>query len=118
MTSIKQTYISGAISGRPRKEAEDHFTRVKEHLLIEGHLVLSPYVTRFQYSKRKDYSWSDWMRESIVAMMDCDTIFMLNGWEDSRGASIEYKLALELGFNIQFEAQSSMPTKPELLTED
>lgn len=118
MTSIKQTYISGPISGRDSEEAEEHFDRVKDHLLNEGRLVLSPFVSGLRYIQKKDYTWSDWMRAAIVDMMHCDTIFMLNGWEDSRGASIEYKLALELGFNIQFEAQSSMPTKPELLTED
>lgn len=115
MTS--KVYISGRISGRDSKEAEAHFGKARETLLREGNDVVSPFVSGHQYQQKKDYSWSDWMRESIVSMMECDTIFMLNGWEDSRGAMIEHYLALDLGFTIKYEVDHPLPGKPELLTE-
>ena len=36
------------------------------------------------------------MRRDIAALMDCDGIMMLPGWEKSRGALIEHWVALEL----------------------
>ena len=40
------------------------------------------------------------MREDIRAMLDCDRIHMLPGWERSRGAVLELTIAHALGFTV------------------
>lgn len=40
--------------------------------------------------------WSACMRTDIVAMMACDGVALLPGWERSRGARIEFNLAVDL----------------------
>lgn len=40
-----------------------------------------------------DKSWHSYMREDIKALCDCDAIYMLANWRDSRGARIEFEIA-------------------------
>lgn len=45
-------------------------------------------------------TWSECMRRDIKALMDCDTVATLPGWQDSRGASLEVHIGKELGMKI------------------
>lgn len=47
----------------------------------------------------QDY-WYTCMRNDIKALMDCDSIVMLDGWEKSKGAVIERDLAVKLGMTV------------------
>jgi len=49
---------------------------------------------------RKFTTWREAMKLDIKAMVDCDAVATLRGWEDSRGARIEVNLALELGLTV------------------
>lgn len=40
------------------------------------------------------------MKADIKLLMDCDAIYLLKGWEDSKGARIEKELAESLGYRI------------------
>lgn len=41
-------------------------------------------------------SWHYYIRESVKLLMDCDSILMLPGWPNSKGAWIEYQIASTL----------------------
>lgn len=45
-------------------------------------------------------SWEDCMRSDIKALCDCDTIVMLPGWENSKGAHLELHIAHRLGIRV------------------
>lgn len=45
-------------------------------------------------------SWEGYMRLAIAQLITCDTIALLPGWEDSRGARVEHGLALDLGMRV------------------
>lgn len=60
-----------------------------------------------------DYDWSNvqgfdmkaaFERDS-EAIKSCDMVFMLNGWEQSNGASTEHGIALWLGKEVEYETQ-------------
>ena len=40
------------------------------------------------------------MRRDIAALMECDTVATLPGWQDSRGASLEVHIGKELGMKV------------------
>jgi hypothetical protein len=40
------------------------------------------------------------MRMGIARLVTCDAVFLLTGWEKSRGAKVERGLALCQGFQI------------------
>lgn len=46
-------------------------------------------------------TWLDFMRLDIKMLMDCDAVAMLDGWQDSRVAVIECRLAESLGFRVK-----------------
>lgn len=48
------------------------------------------------------WKWEDFMRRDIVALLQCNGIALLPGWERSRGALLEYQVALSLGYRIGF----------------
>ena len=40
------------------------------------------------------------MRRDIKALMECNTVATLPGWQDSRGASLEVHIGKELGMKV------------------
>ena len=42
-------------------------------------------------------SWEHYMRIDLKMLLDCDAVVTLDGWEGSRGASLEVFLACQLG---------------------
>jgi hypothetical protein len=47
-----------------------------------------------------DMPWVECLKLSLKAMMDCNAVALLPGWEDSRGATIEVDLAGKLDMAI------------------
>ena len=59
-------------------------------------------------------SWEACMRADIKALCDCDTIALLPGWENSKGAHLEVHIAHRLGIKVM----SLRDVYDELLTSD
>lgn len=90
LTHAIQCYISGPMSGvldlnRPA------FAAAQQALQDAGYAVVNP----FEVSDSID--WHTCMRADIKALVDCDGVATLDGWERSRGAKIEVSLATRLG---------------------
>jgi len=94
-----KTYISGAISGLPLNLVIDKFKKAEDELFSKGHEVINPLNNNID----KNASWLDHMRADIKMLLDCDAIYMLVGWPDSKGAMIEYQLAQNLGLKVFFQ---------------
>jgi nucleoside 2-deoxyribosyltransferase len=84
-------YISGPITGMPNDNREA-FTKAESFLRSEG---LEP-VNPFTFPHDHDKTWASFMREDIRELTKCQMIYMLAGWEKSRGARIEFRLAQDL----------------------
>src|SRR5471030_1062685 len=52
--------------------------------------------------------WQGCMRKDIAALMTCDRIYMLAGWQSSRGATLEHHVAAALGLEV-VEAPEAQP---------
>lgn len=50
-------------------------------------------------------SWEYYMRRSIRIMLSCEAVYMLAGWEDSRGARFEHHIAKQLNMTIHYQEQ-------------
>lgn len=83
-------YISGPITDVENFEAA--FQLAEDHLTAKGHTVVNPCKLPHMHG----HTWGEFMREDIKALMDCDAIFMLDGWRRSNGARIEHQLAMRL----------------------
>ena len=45
-------------------------------------------------------TWLAYMRMSLVQISRCDGLVMLPGWEQSRGARAEFRIACDLGLQV------------------
>jgi len=109
-----KVYLSGPISKRSREETERHFGEAKNALAAQGYDVVDPTTL----DGTGIVEWDKFMREGIKLLMDCDVIYLLEGWEDSRGATIESDLAWELGMPIHYEGKGTLGKQKEILNEE
>lgn len=89
-------YISGQISGLSLETVYSNFTNAEVELIKQGYEVVNPLNNGLPHES----SWIDHMRADIKLMLDCDAIYLLKGYQDSKGAMIEYDLAKTLNFTI------------------
>lgn len=87
-------YISGPISGRPSEEVNLEFNLAEKQLsqrypdsTIVNPINLCPVAS----------NWKEAMRIDLKALLDCDCIALLPGWEKSKGAKLEFLVATNLG---------------------
>ena len=95
----KKVYISGKITGLLFADAYENFARAEKKLTNDGFDVVNPMILNHDH----DLSWESYMRVDLIAMLDCTHIYMLQGWNDSRGANIEYILAKELKLEVLYQ---------------
>jgi nucleoside 2-deoxyribosyltransferase len=93
---MRKLYLSGPMTGIENYNHE-LFDRVAAEFRLVGFEVCSPAeffdgdVTR----ERKEY-----MREAMTYILEADTVVLLPGWENSKGARIEAAVAQELDLNM------------------
>ena len=52
----------------------------------------------------EDTTWDEYMKVSLTLLQMADAIYMLDGWEDSKGARQEYDMAVNpLHLKIMYE---------------
>lgn len=91
-------YISGPISEMPNDNREAFEQAAKILMRLEVFFV-NPHTLAEMYGYYQP--WNDLMRVGLQAMlMWCDSILMLDGWKDSKGATLEHTIATTLGYDI------------------
>ncbi len=53
--------------------------------------------------------WQQCMREDIRELVTCDEIVMLQGWENSKGATLEHHIAKTLGLKVIYLMRNPVP---------
>ena len=91
-------YVSGPMSGIENNNF-GAFNAAARKLRDLGHIVVNP----AEFDLDPEYCWSDYLRQDIKAMLDCDGIYLLRGWEKSQGSNLEQHIAHRLDMLIVFE---------------
>lgn len=97
INSLK-VYVAGPMTGIADWNKPE-FRRNTDRLRGSGFRVTNP-AELFTHT---DQPWEFYMKHALKAMLDCDMIFLLNGWSSSRGAQIELDLAKKVGMGVMFE---------------
>ena len=92
---MKRVYVSGPMTGLPDLNFPA-FNAAAKMLRDLGHTVFNP----AEVGEVPGLQWADYMRKDIRLLMECDTIWMLPGWLQSRGARLELYIAAELGMEV------------------
>jgi len=97
-------YISGPISGKPNGN-HAAFCAAEIKLRANGHNAVNPHtVGAVLWNKLgREPLYAEYMLEDIRAMLACDTILLLPGWEASPGARLERAVAEACGFTVLYE---------------
>lgn len=112
-TTNPKVYIAGPMTGYKNYNFFA-FDKAKSDLQSQGWNVISPADIDRAHGfdptikgMSHDLSASDlgaMLARDIMAISDCDAIYMLDGWEPSKGANIEYLFAHIIGIDILYES--------------
>ena len=91
-----KAYISGPMSNLPEFNYPA-FHAAAAQLRSEGLEVVNPAELT---EPAEHLEWHHYMRADIKALMDCDVVYVLDGWHESKGARIEVNLAYDLGMKV------------------
>ena len=95
----KRVYISGAITGTT--DYIQRFAKAEEELTKQGFSVINPAKVNAQMPD--DTTYAEYMQMSFTMLDMCDYIYMLKGWNTSRGANRELGYAMAKNIIIMYE---------------
>jgi hypothetical protein len=82
-------YISLPISGLNVSRCRNRALRCKLYIERLGHEAITP----FDVCPDSNRSYAYFMGRDIEALMNCDAIFLMSGWSESRGCQLEWRCA-------------------------
>jgi hypothetical protein len=91
----RRIYIAGPMSGKPGLNFAA-FDAAAAHLRSYGYTAINP----AEINPDHRMSWEDCMRSDIAQLVTCSAIYMLSGWQASKGATLEHHIAERLGMYI------------------
>lgn len=94
-------YISGKISGTDLTKTRKRFAAVAKATKRLGYEPVNP----LENGLSEHDSWEAHMLKDIIDLLQCNAIYMLQGWEDSKGACIEHYIATKIGMPIMYEIE-------------
>lgn len=125
-------YISGSMTGKPDLN-RPAFDAAEKWLTTQGHFVINPHRISEQFGTEEELAGSfkifyaiegkdnyvlkeeldrrasiarAVMDADLAAVRSCDAIYLLRGWEDSRGAKKELAEALAHGLTVMLEGET------------
>ena len=98
----ERVYISGPIAGYDLQERKMAFLKVQHMLESLGYEVSNP----FDNGVPDDAHWREHMRADIAMLLQCESIYMMPGWEFSKGCKLELDVASSCGIRLMLESQN------------
>lgn len=109
-SDVNRIYICGMISKLPLQVAKDNFEAVEKYLMANfDYEIINPMKLPHYHDK----SWESYMKHCLLAMMNCNMIYVMGNHKLSKGATIERKVAKILGFHfIKNDKETEMKLLP------
>ena len=88
-------YLSGPMTGLPGHNFPA-FHAEAARLRALGYTVVNP----AEINHVRPGDWHQCLRADLKALLDCDAIVLLDGWETSQGAHLELHVAHRVGLEV------------------
>ena len=98
---MKRIYIAGPMTNMPALNFPA-FHAEAARLRALGYEVANP----AEINPDTTDSWNTCMRRNIPELVKCDGVVLLEGWERSRGASLEAHIAHSLGMRLVYPGEA------------
>lgn len=92
---MKRIYISGPMTGIADMNFAA-FNAEANRLRGMGYEVVNP----VDVNPDVNIGWHECMRRDLAALLTCDTLALLDGWQKSAGAHLEMHVAHRVGMDI------------------
>ena len=93
---MKTIYISGPISHYDLEERKAAFAEVENILKAYGYVCVNP----MKNGLPETLHWSHHMRVDLGLLLGCDAIYMMQGWQKSKGCKLELDVATTIGLQV------------------
>lgn len=93
---MKRIYVAGPMTGLPDFNYPA-FHAAATQLRAQGHHVENPAENPVPACG----TWQGYMRLAVAQLATCDKVCLLPGWEISKGARVEFNLAVGMGLEIE-----------------
>lgn len=101
---IKKIYLSLPISGYDLEERKETALAMEVKLRGHGYDVFNPLGDQFQYG----LTTNEYMKLDLKALLDCDVIMFMYGWNCSAGCHTELCVATAIGLDVWFEDMTTI----------
>lgn len=92
-----KAYLAGPMSGLPDLNFPAFHAWAKR-LRNQGDEIINP----AEVNPDQSMSWADCMRSDIAQLVTCEGIYMMPGWERSKGATLEHHIASRLEMRVVY----------------
>ena len=110
---MKVIYVAGKYLGKSDWETYlniHHAKLVAHRLWDEGWAVICPHANTAFFGGENESDkdnpngdWRKWIGGDFEIIKRCDAIYMLNNWQDSKGAKLEFEIARLLKIDTFYE---------------
>ena len=105
----KRIYISIPISGHDLEKVKEKARGIRKCLLLdefdwEKGWNSTDVITPFDVCSEPDKPYSYYMGKDIEALLECDAIYLCEGWQNSKGCMAGFEVARIYGKEIMFES--------------
>lgn len=88
-------YIAGKINGL--ENYKEKFKEAENKLISEGHVCMNPSILP------EGFPYEAYMPICTAMINQCEAVYMLDNWKDSRGAKVELEYAKVTGKKVLYQ---------------
>ena len=96
---MKKINIAGKVSGLPIHKVTFKFGKAQRQLEKLSYDAVNPLEVVNDWNA----TWQEAMSKCVNALVECDALFLLPDYEDSKGAQYELECAKELNLDIYYD---------------
>jgi alkyl hydroperoxide reductase subunit AhpC len=91
-------YIAGPMAGLSDFNFQA-FNKMAARLRSQGFTVVNP----AELHTHTDQPYEFYLREALKVLLTCDSVMLLHGWTSSKGACLEWRVAVSLKMELLYE---------------